>query len=108
MNIRLEEAEEWIIYLEDKIIENNKAEQKRKRRIMQDENRLKELSDSIDYDNIHIIEITEERKGDRKVIWRNDSWKLPYLGKKTDIQIQEGQRTPIKINKSKTTPRHCD
>jgi len=28
------------------------------------------------------------------------------LGKETDIQIQEAQRTTIKSNKSKPTPRH--
>ena len=45
-------------------------------------------------------------KGGRRSIWGNYSWKLPNLGKVTDIQIQEAQRTPIKINKRKPTPRH--
>ena len=31
---------------------------------------------------------------------------FPNLGKETHIQIQEAQRTPIKINKSRHTPRH--
>ena len=31
---------------------------------------------------------------------------LLNLGKETDIQIQETQRIPIKINKSMPTPRH--
>ena len=31
---------------------------------------------------------------------------FPNLVKETDIQIQEAQRTPIKINKSRPTPRH--
>ena len=31
---------------------------------------------------------------------------FPNLGKKTDIQIQGAQRAPIKINKSRPTPRH--
>ena len=30
---------------------------------------------------------------------------FPNLGKETDIEIKEAQRTPIKINKSRPTPR---
>ena len=59
---RLEEAEEWINDLEDKVMESNEAEQKRERRIMQNENRLRELNDSIKCNNIHIIGIPKEQK----------------------------------------------
>jgi len=31
---------------------------------------------------------------------------FPNLGKETDNHIQEAHRTPIKINKSRSTPRH--
>jgi len=31
---------------------------------------------------------------------------FPNLGEKTDFQIQEAQRTPIKINKSRPAPRY--
>ena len=31
---------------------------------------------------------------------------FPNLGNETDIQMQEAQRTPIKINKSRQTPKH--
>ena len=31
---------------------------------------------------------------------------VPNLGEETDIQIQEAQKTPIKINKNRPTPRH--
>ena len=31
---------------------------------------------------------------------------FPNVGKKTDIQIQGAHRAPIKINKSRPTPRH--
>ena len=43
-------------------MENNEAEQKRERRIMQHENRLKELSKSIKCNNILIIKIPEEER----------------------------------------------
>ena len=51
---RLEEAEEWINDLEDKVMESKEAEQKRER-IMQNENRIRELRDSIKHNNIFII-----------------------------------------------------
>lgn len=43
---RLEEIEEWNNDLEDRLLWNNQAENKREKRIMQKENRLKELGDS--------------------------------------------------------------
>jgi len=43
-------------------MEDNEAEQKRERRIMQNKNRLKELTDSIKYNNIHIIGVLEEER----------------------------------------------
>ena len=46
--------------LEDKIMENNEAEQKRERRIMQHETRHRELIGSIKCNNNHIIGLPEE------------------------------------------------
>ena len=60
MNNRLEQVEEWISDLEDKTMESNEAEQMRERRIMQHENRLRELSDSFKYNNICIIGVLEK------------------------------------------------
>ena len=44
-------------------METNEAKQKRERRIMQYEKRLRELCDSIKHNNTHIIGVTEEEKG---------------------------------------------
>ena len=69
--------------------------------------RVRELSDSIKH-NIHITEIPKEERGKgvkdlfEKIIAEN----FTNLGKETDIQIQEAQRTPLKFNKSWPTPRH--
>ena len=41
-------------------MESNRAEQGRHKRIMSNENRLRELSDSIKHNNIYIIGIPEE------------------------------------------------
>ena len=62
MNNRVEEAEEWISELEDRVMESTEPEQKRER-IIQHKNSydLSELSDSIRCNNINIIGVQEKR-----------------------------------------------
>jgi len=62
------EADEQINDLEDRVMESNQAEQKRVKRIMQNENRLWKLSDSIKH-NIHIIGVPEEEKRGQEIYW---------------------------------------
>ena len=62
MNSRLEEAEEIISDIEDKIMKNNEAEQKRERLITEPENRHKEFSDSIKCNKICIIVVQEDEE----------------------------------------------
>ena len=60
--------------LPDKIMENTEAKEKRER-TMQHENRLREFSDLIKYNNIHIIRSPRrrsKRKDARKIIWRSN------------------------------------
>lgn len=51
--------------------------------------------------NIHIMEVPEreERKKIEKLIQRNSHWKLPKSGNEMDIQIQEAQKIPNKMNR---------
>ena len=70
MTTRREEAEEWISDIEDKIMKNNGAEQKRERQILEHKNRqIMEhknwLSDSIKHTNIHIIGVPEKQEGEK-------------------------------------------
>jgi len=80
MNSRLEEAEEQIINLEDRVMESNQ-EQKRKI-IMQNKNRHKELSDSIKHINIHILGVPEEEreKGEENLFEEIIAENVPKLG----------------------------
>ena len=103
----MEETEECT--KETAIIENNEATQMRERKIMDHESRFRELTDSMKHNNIHIIGLPEEEEKEKvaeglfeEIIAENFS----NLGKDTDIQFQEVQRTPIKINKSRPTLRH--
>ena len=84
-------------------MERNQAEQVREKN-MQNENRCRELRNSIKY-NICIIGIPEgeDRENLFKEIKADD---FPNLGKETEIQIQEAQRSLNKINPRRSTPRH--
>lgn len=62
---RMEEAEEQINHTEVKIMENNKVEKKKERKILDHECRLRELSDSIKCNNTCIIESQKKRRGER-------------------------------------------
>ena len=59
---RMEEAEECISDIEDKIMENNAPEKKRKRKLLDHPYRLRELSDSTKHNNIHILGVPEEHQ----------------------------------------------
>ena len=69
INSRLEEAEEQISNLVDRVVESNQAEQLREKNIMQNENRLRELSNTTKHNYIPIIGIPkgEEREQGAKL-----------------------------------------
>jgi len=69
-------------------VENNEAEQKRERKILDHKSRLRELSDSIKHNNIHLIGVPEEEKREEWVegIFEEIIAEIfPNLGKETDI-----------------------
>ena len=69
---------------------------------------LKWLSDSIKCNNVHIIGVSEEQseKEEESLFEQIVTKNFPNLEKETDIQIQEAQKPPIKMNKSRPTARH--
>ena len=67
--MRIEEAEERIGDTEDKIMENNEAEKKRERKLLDHEGRFRELSNSTQHNNICIIgSQNKSRKRGRRFI----------------------------------------
>ena len=78
-NSRIQEAEEWISEMEDRLVEIMDAEEKREKRLKRNEESLRELWDKVKCTNIHIIGVLgEEREsGTEKNIPRDNSWKLP-------------------------------
>ena len=90
-------------------MKNNEGEKKRERKVLDHECRLRKLSDSLKHNNIHIIEVPEEEdkeKGGGGLLELIIVENFLTLGKETDIEIHETQRTPIKFNKSQPSQRH--
>lgn len=82
-------------------MDNNEVKQKRERRIMECENRLRESSDSIKPSNICVTGVQEQReKGEENLFQEIIAENFLNMWKKTDIQIQEAQRLPINIKKA--------
>ena len=66
MTMRIEEREERIGEIEDKIMENDEAENKRERKLLDHEGRIRELSDSMKWNNIRIIGVPEEEEQEER------------------------------------------
>ena len=107
--MRVDEVEERVSNIEDKLMERKEAEEKREKQLKDHEERLREINDSLRRKNLHLIGVPEGAERDRgpeclfeQIIAKN----FPNLGRKTDIQIQEIERSPPKINKNRSTPGH--
>ncbi|KAF0873149.1 LORF1 protein, partial [Crocuta crocuta] len=102
----IEEGKRRIGDLEDTIIEKEEAEKKRGKLIQQHKRRVRELSDTIKWNNICIIGIPEEEergKGAERVLEQIIAENFPNLGKETDIEIQEAQRNPLRHNLNRSS-----
>ena len=72
-------------------------------------NSLRDLWDNINCANVCIIRIPEgeeREKGIKTVFEEIMAENFPNLKKETDIQVQEAQRIPNKVNPNRPTPRH--
>ena len=94
---QIEEAEERIGELEDKLMEKEEAEKKRDKKIQEYEERIRELSDAMKRNNIRKIGRGRE-KGAEGVLEEIIAENFPDLGKEIGIEIQEAQRTPFRRN----------
>ena len=81
----------------------------KKERIKQNEDTLQDLWDNNKHTNIHIIDVPKEEerdKGTENLFGEIIAENFPNLKKETDIQVQETQRRPNKMNPKKPTPRY--
>ena len=63
--MKVEEAKEQLGDIEEKSMENNEAEKKRGRKVLDREYILRELSSSTKCNNIHTLAVPEEEQGER-------------------------------------------
>lgn len=79
-----------------------------RKRILKSGNTLRDLSDKIKRNKIHIIGIPEEEreKGPEKLFDEIMAENIPNLKKEIYIQAQELQRVPNKVNPNRLTPRY--
>ena len=89
-------------------MENTQTGQQNEKRIKRREDTIRELWDNIKQNNIHIIGVPEEEKekGPEKLFEKLMAENFPNLGQETDIQVQEAQRVPNKVNPKRNTSRH--
>ena len=82
---------------------------KKKKRIHKSEDRISSLCDNFKKSNIHIIGVSEREEKEQdtgnlveKIMEEN----FPNLVKEIDMQVQEAQRVPNKMDAKRPTPRH--
>ena len=99
-------TEEGISGPEDRIMEITQSEEQKEIFFL----KLKQFKASLDTikcTNIHIIGVPEgEKRRESNIFDEIMAEKFPMLKKETDIQVEEAQRIPNKMNPNRPTPRH--
>ena len=96
---RKTEAEDRISEVDDRMVEINESERKKEKRIKRNEDSLRDLQDNIKCPNIRIIgvPVEEDKKKDHEKILEEII---------INLQAQETQRVPNRINPRLNTTRH--
>ena len=106
-NCRVDEAKNQINDFEHKRAKNNYSEKQEEKRIQKNEDIISILWDNFKRSNIHIIGVPQGEKKQEignlfeKIMKEN----FPNLVKETDMQVQEAQRVPNKMDAKRPTPR---
>ena len=101
MKSTLDEAEDWITKLEDKVEKNTQKEQEKEKRLRKNEEGLREMQDNMKRINICIRGIPEgeeEEQGIENLFEKVMMENFPNLMREKVTQNQETQRVPIKRN----------
>ena len=109
INRRINEAEEWLSDLEDKIVEITTTEQNKEKRMKRNEDSLRELWDNIKCNNIRIIGVPEgeeREKGPEKIFEEIIVENFPNMGKEILSQVQAAQRPMQDESKEKHAKTH--
>ena len=88
---------------------SHQLEDQKEKRIKKNEDSIRDLWDHIKHTNIRIIGVPEgeeREKGTENLFEERMAENFPNLAQETDIQVQEAQRVPNKMNPKRPTPRH--
>ena len=105
---RMDNAEDLIRDLQGRIVEITKPGQQTENQMKKHESNIRHLWDNIKQANLRIIGSPEgeEKEEETENIFEGImAENFPEL-KEADIQIQEAQRAPDKVNPNRPTPRH--
>ena len=107
-NSRVNETKNEINDLEYKEAKNNQSEQQEEKRIKKNEESVSSLWEYFKHSNIHIIWVPEGEEKEQEIgnlfekIMKENTCNLM---KEIDMQVQEAQRIPNKIDLKRLTPR---
>ena len=104
---RADNMEERISILEDRNTDMLQMEEERELRLKRNEERLREISDSIRKCNIRIMGIPEgeeRERGTERLFKEIIAENFPNLGKEQEIAESEAKRSPKYINRQRPTP----
>ena len=108
-NRRVDELENQSNNLKYKEAKNTQSEQQEEKRIQKNKDSVRNLWDNFECTKICIIGVPEreERKQDIGNLFEKVmKEKFPNLVKEIDMQVQEAQRVPNKMDAKRPTPRH--
>jgi chromosome segregation ATPase len=107
---RLEQAEDRISELKDKIEIKGKAEELLVKQLKNCERNIQELTNSIKRANLRIMGIEEgeevQAKGIHNIFNKIITKFFPNLEKTMPIQVWEASRTPNRLEQKRTSPQH--
>ena len=89
----------------------NGLEQKEETKIQNNEDRLRNLWDNFKSSNIQIIGVPEEKRKSKKLktcLKKLMKENFPNLVREIDMQVQEAQTVPNRLDPKRATPRHCN
>jgi chromosome segregation ATPase len=104
---RLEQVEDRISELEDKMEIKGKTEALLVKQLKTCKRNMQELTDSIKRSNLRILGIQGEEvqaKGTRNIFNKTVTVNFQNLEKAMPIQVQEAFRTPNRLDQNRTTP----
>ena len=101
--MRVNEVEERVSDIEDKLMAKRETEEKRDRQLKDHEDRLREINVSLRKKSLRLIGVpegAERARGLEYVFEQIIAENFPNLGRETGIQIQKIERPPLKSIKT--------